>query len=52
MEIIQKLSTCPHIITKLAGDETYDLCDLNNKHCLIEHGHYECEVRNEIQAER
>ena len=47
----QKLSRCPHIIRRLAGDETYDLCELNSKSCLIEHGQYDCEVWAEIQKE-
>ncbi len=47
----QKLSRCPHIIRKLAGDETYDMCELNDKICLIEHGIYECETWDEIQKE-
>jgi len=47
----QKLSRCPEIIRKLAGDETYDICNLNDKPCLIEHGLYECEEWNQIQAE-
>uniref|UniRef100_A0A6M3LID3 Uncharacterized protein n=1 Tax=viral metagenome TaxID=1070528 RepID=A0A6M3LID3_9ZZZZ len=42
---------CPHIIRRLAGDETYDICELNTKSCLIEHGLYECEIWNEIQEE-
>ncbi len=40
---------CPHIIRKRAGDESYDICELNTKACLIEHGLYECEIWNEIQ---
>ena len=47
----QKLSRCPHIIRKLAGDETYDTCGLNTKSCLIEHGLYDCETWEEIQKE-
>ena len=47
----QKLSRCPNIIRKLAGDETYDTCDLNSKPCLIEHGLYECEEWDRILAE-
>lgn len=47
----QKLSRCPHIIRKLAGDETYDICGLNTKACLIEHGIYECYTWKEIQKE-
>ena len=42
---------CPHIIRKRVGDESYDICDLNTKSCLIEHGLYECETWNKIQEE-
>lgn len=37
---------CPHVIRMQAGDETYDICELNTKSCLIEHGQYECEEFN------
>ena len=40
---------CPYILRKLAGDETYDTCEINTKSCLIEHGLYECEIWNEIK---
>ena len=42
---------CPHIQRKRADDETYDICELNTKPCLIEHGHYECETWNEIAVD-
>ena len=29
-------SRCPYLITKLAGDETYDTCKLRGKSCIIE----------------
>lgn len=38
---------CPHVIRKLAGDESYDICEINMKSCLIEHGLYECEIYDE-----
>lgn len=47
----QKLSRCPNIITRRAGDESYDMCSEADKECLIQHGHYECETWNEIQKE-
>ena len=43
---------CPHIRRKLANDETYDICELNTKFCLIEHGLYECRIWNIIKKER
>ena len=42
---------CPYIQRKLAGDETYDICEINSKSCLIEHGLYECEIWNEIKED-
>lgn len=42
---------CPHIITKQAGDETYDICELNTKSCLEEHGLYECDTWEAIKRE-
>jgi len=41
---------CPEVRHKRAGDETYDICDLNGKRCLIEHG-YECEYYNDYLKE-
>lgn len=41
---------CPHIIRKSAGDETYDICEINTKGCLLEGGS-ECETWNEIREE-
>jgi len=34
---------CPEIRHKRANDEVYDICNLNGKRCLIEHGLYECD---------
>ncbi len=42
---------CPYIARRQSGDETYDLCDLNHKACLIEHGLEKCEIWEEIQQE-
>lgn len=42
---------CPYNIRRLAGDETYDLCDLNHQYCIIEHCLYKCDVFEEIKAE-
>ena len=38
---------CPHVIRKRAGDESYDICELNSKPCLAEHGLYECDIYQE-----
>lgn len=48
---MDKEQECPHIQRKQAGDETYDICELNSKPCLIEHGLYECETWNGIKRE-
>ena len=45
------LERCPHIIRKRVGDESYDICDLKGKSCLIEHGLYECETWEVIKRE-
>ena len=42
---------CPEVITKQAGDESYDICRLNTKPCLIEHGLYECEYYEQFLTE-
>ncbi len=48
---------CPHIITKSAGDESYDCCELTErpsgriKPCLLESSS-ECEIWEEIQKEQ
>ncbi len=40
---------CPEVERKQAGDESFDLCGLTRgKPCLIEHGHYECDVYEEF----
>lgn len=36
---------CPHERNKLAGDETFLVCELNDKPCLRETG-YECDTYN------
>jgi len=41
---------CPHIITKRAGDESMDWCELVDKQCLLVGG-YECEEWEEIKKE-
>ena len=41
------MDRCPHIIRKLAGDETYDICEINTKFCLLESG--ECDTWNEVK---
>lgn len=45
------MERCPYIIRKLAGDETYDICVINMKRCLIEHGLYECKIWDEYKEE-
>ena len=42
---------CPEVIRKQAGDESYDICGLNTKACLIEHGLNECDTYNEFLKE-
>ena len=42
---------CPHCMRKLAGDETYELCGINDKSCLIEHGLYKCDIYEEYLVE-
>ena len=42
---------CPEVRHKRAGDETYDICNLVDKPCLIEHGLYECEYYNQFIEE-
>jgi len=49
--LVEPEDRCPHIIRKQAGDESYDICELNTKPCLIEHGLYECEIWEEIKRE-
>ena len=41
---------CPEMITKRAGDESLDFCEMNGKVCLLVCSE-ECETWNEIQAE-
>ncbi len=46
---------CPHIISKSAGDESLDFCEVTDrasgmKPCLLECG-YECEIWEEIKKE-
>lgn len=56
MEQEGKMDRCPHIISKRAGDESRDFCELTErpsgriKMCLLEEG-LECETWKEIQAE-
>uniref|UniRef100_A0A6M3KGB5 Uncharacterized protein n=1 Tax=viral metagenome TaxID=1070528 RepID=A0A6M3KGB5_9ZZZZ len=42
---------CPEVRRKRAGDESYDICDINGKSCLIEHGLYECAIYDEYLKE-
>lgn len=46
-----KEGECPEVRHKRAGDESYDICNLNSKSCLIEHGLYECEIFNDYLKE-
>ena len=43
---------CPEVGHKRAGDEIYDLCKLNDKHCLEEHGLYHCGYYEEYLREK
>ena len=38
----QKEADCPEVRHRRVGDETYDICDLTGRNCLLEHGLYEC----------
>ena len=46
-----KDADCPEVRHKRAGDESYDICALNGKACLEEHGLYECEYFNNYLKE-
>ena len=46
----EMMGSCPEVRHKRAGDEYYDICDLNGKHCLIEHG-LKCEYYEEYLKE-
>jgi len=41
---------CPYAQTKLAGDETYEVCSLNTKLCLLESG-LTCDTYEEAMEE-
>ena len=41
---------CPHIRHKRAGDEYYDLCEINDKYCLLE-SELKCPYYEEIKEE-
>ena len=49
--VLTEKPNCPEVIHRRVGDETYDICDLNTKPCVIEHGLYECETYNEYLEE-
>lgn len=42
---------CPYIITKSARDESYTLCEFNDKPCLRELG-LQCDIYNEWLKEQ
>ena len=44
------MGSCPEVRHKRAEDEYYDICDLNGKHCLIEHG-LKCDYYEEYLKE-
>ena len=48
--LIEPENRCPHIIRKQAGDESIDICEINDKICLLV-GDYECEIWEEIKRE-
>jgi len=37
---------CPEVVHKQAGDESYDICNLDSHQCGEEHG-YGCDIYNE-----
>lgn len=41
---------CPDAIRKSVGDETYIICSINSKPCLVEYG-YDCDYYNEYLKE-
>ena len=41
---------CPYIIRKQAGDESFDICELNTKSCLLVSG-LPCDTWEEIKKE-
>ena len=43
---------CPHVIRKRAGDESWDMCELNANSCLKEHGLYKCDIYEEYLNEQ
>lgn len=47
-----KEGECPEVRHKRAGDETYDICNLTGKACLVEHGLYTCEYFEKYLKER
>ena len=49
-EVPNYKNECPHIKRKYCGDESVDLCEINDKFCLLESG-LECETWNEVQKE-
>ncbi len=48
--VLRGKKECPFIMTKPAGDESYDMCRFLGERCLIEHGG-ECETWDLIQKE-
>jgi|TARA_Y100000310_G_scaffold36889_1_gene34694 hypothetical protein len=47
----QKLSRCQYHRAILAGDETGDMCDLDECFCVIAYGTGSCQEYDEIQME-
>ena len=44
--MVEPKPECPNLVKKSAGDETYYLCDINDKFCPMEYG-YNCEYYEE-----
>ena len=43
---------CPYAVNKMAGDETFTLCELEGVLCILEGG-YTCEIyENELEEMR
>ena len=51
MDSKEALEPCPNLRRKLAGDEIYYFCDLNDRPCLIEYGTDRCEEYEDILKE-
>ena len=48
---MKEIPRCPYVIRKRAGDESYDICEIETNFCPIEHGLYECSIYDEFLQE-